>query len=76
MCEILSWPEEPDGSWEAFLLAGSRRHERGDSWGPRKLEIQVEGPSLSGQNKEFAGVVLLSSQGVWGEQREEKPGDT
>lgn len=46
--------------------------EIGDSRFLRKLGIQVEGPSLSSKRNEFAGVVLVSSQG----QRKEKPGDT
>lgn len=40
-----------------------------------KLGVQVEGPSLSGKNNEFTGIVLVSPEGL-GWQREEKPGDT
>lgn len=35
-----------------------------------KQGVQLEGPSLADQNSEFAGVVLVGSQG----QKEEKPG--
>lgn len=43
--------------------------QRGDSWGPRKLWIQAEGPLLSGQNNEFAGVVFTEFSGGAGGSR-------